>query len=379
LFSYLDTQLIRLGGPNFHELPINRSVAPVHNNQRDGYMRHTVNTAQTSYQPNSLGGGCPFQAGTMNGGYHTFGERIDAQKIRERSDSFRDHFSQATLFWNSQSPAEQEHIVRAFRFELGKVLAVHVRQHVVDLLTNVDLGLARRVAEGIGAEVSSSGRAAADAIKRLEADWDTFGVTSRPGKVRKQAIERSEALSMAHTIKDTAKSRKVAILATNGVDGEQLDTVKATLTAAGAVPVLVSPLPILKTTSGKQLQTEKLLLTAGSVNFDAVFVPGGKDSATALRADADVLHFVQEAFKHCKALGASGEGADVLLAANIAPPSTNGTTNGHGTAALTSLGSVFVEPKPSDLKALATEFVQAVAQHRDFSREESKQAERVPA
>jgi len=385
LFSYLDTQLIRLGGPNFHELPINRSVAPVHNNQRDGFMRHTLNTAPTSYQPNSLGGGCPFQAGTTNGGYHTFGERIDAQKIRERSDSFRDHFSQATLFWNSQSQVEQEHIVKALRFELGKVMTPHVRQHVVDLLTNVDLDLARRVAEGIGAEVSSNGRAAADAMKRLEADWDKFGVTSRPGKVRKQAVERSEALSMAHTIKDTARSRKVAILAANGVDGEQLETVKATLTEAEAVPVLVSPLPTVKTSSGKALQTDKLLMTAGSVNFDAVFVPGGKESAAALQADADALHFVSEAFKHCKALAASGEGTEVLLAANIAPPSTSGktnghrATNGHSTTSLASLGSVFVEPKAADLKALGKQFVRAIAQHRDFSREETKQAMRVPA
>jgi catalase len=385
LFSYLDTQLIRLGGPNFHELPINRSVAPVHNNQRDGSMRHTVNTAQTSYQPNSLGGGCPFQAGTLNGGYQSFGERVDGQKIRERSESFRDHFSQATLFWNSQSPVEQEHIVKAFRFELGKVLTIHVRQHVVDLLTNVDLDLARRVAEGIGAEVSSNGKAAADAMQRLEADWEKFGVTSRPGQRKKQPVERSEALSMAHTIKDKATSRKVAILAANGVDGDQVEAIKAILTEAEAVPVLVSPLPMVTTSKGKQLQTEKLLMTAGSVNFDAVFVPGGKESAAALRADADVLHFVNEAFKHCKALAASGEGTEVLLAANIAPPSTNGATNGHGVTnghsmtSLTSLGSVFAEQKPADLKALGKQFVKAIAQHRDFSREETKQAARVPA
>ena len=120
-FSYVDTQLTRLGGPNFHEIPINRSVAPVHNNQRDGFHRHTINTGRTSYQPNSLGGGCPFQAGTMPAGFESYAERIDGQKIRERSESFRDHFSQATLFWNSQSDAEKDHIVLAFRFELGKV------------------------------------------------------------------------------------------------------------------------------------------------------------------------------------------------------------------------------------------------------------------
>ncbi len=113
LFSYLDTQLIRLGGPNFHEIPINRPVAPVHNNQRDGFMRQTINRGQTSYEPNSLRGGCPFQAGMDMSGFASYAERIDAQKIRERSPSFFDHFSQARLFYQSQSEPEQNHIVRA--------------------------------------------------------------------------------------------------------------------------------------------------------------------------------------------------------------------------------------------------------------------------
>ena len=113
LFSYTDTQLIRLGGPNFHEIPINRPVAPVHNNQRDGFMRQTVNRGQTSYEPNTLRGGCPFQAGADMGGFTSFAERIDAKKIRARSASFFDHFSQATLFFNSQSEPEQGHIIRA--------------------------------------------------------------------------------------------------------------------------------------------------------------------------------------------------------------------------------------------------------------------------
>jgi len=386
IFSYLDTQLIRLGGPNFHELPINRSIAQVHNNQRDGFMRQTVNTGRTSYQPNSLGGGCPFQAGMMqgtaatNGGFHSFPERLDAQKVRERSESFRDHFSQATLFWNSQSPPEQEHIVKALRFELGKVETMHVRQHVVDLLTNVDMTLATRVAEGVGAEVTTPDAA----NQRLHEGWDKFVVTSRPGPARRTTLERSAALSMANTIKDTVKTRKIAVLAANGVDATQLSTVQAALKAAGAQPVLVSPLPTVKDSSGKSLQTEKLLFTTGSVNFDAVFIPGGKESAATLREDAEALHFVNEAFKHCKAIAASGEGTEVLLAANIsAAVRTNDTTSGNGSShdleALATLGSVFADPKPADLKKLSQQFIAAVAQHRDFSREETKQAARVPA
>src|SRR6476620_3977142 len=128
LFSYTDTQLIRLGGPNFHEIPINRPVAPVHNNQRDGHMRQTINRSRTSYEPNSLGGGCPFQAGVDMGGFQSFAERIDAQKIRARSASFFDHFSQATLFYNSQTKPERQHIIRALRFELGKVETPPIRE-----------------------------------------------------------------------------------------------------------------------------------------------------------------------------------------------------------------------------------------------------------
>src|ERR1700712_3828749 len=109
LFSYTDTQLIRLGGPNFHEIPINRPVVPIHNNQRDGHMRQTINKGKTSYNPNSLGGGCPFQAGKMQGGFTSLAEKIDANKIRERSESFFDHFTQARMFFNSQSVPEKQH------------------------------------------------------------------------------------------------------------------------------------------------------------------------------------------------------------------------------------------------------------------------------
>ena len=126
LFSYTDTQLSRLGSPNFHEIPINRSISPIHNNQRDGHMRQTVNADTTNYHPNSISGGCPFQAKKTEGGFVSFTEKIDAVKIRNRSKSFSDHFSQATLFFDSQSPAEQQHLIDALTFELGKILRPHI-------------------------------------------------------------------------------------------------------------------------------------------------------------------------------------------------------------------------------------------------------------
>jgi catalase len=144
LFSYTDTQLIRLGGPNFHEIPINRPVVPVHNNQRDGHMRQTINVTRTSYEPNTLGGGCPMQAGQQVGGFVSYPERIEAVKERRRGEKFFDHFSQATLFWNSQSLTEKDHIVQAFQFELGKVDVAAIRERMVGMLQHVDRDLADR-------------------------------------------------------------------------------------------------------------------------------------------------------------------------------------------------------------------------------------------
>ena len=148
LFSYTDTQLSRLGGPNFHEIPINRAIAPVHNNQRDGIHRTTINKGKSSYSPNTIGGGCPFLSGQMEGGFTSYPERIEANKVRERSPSFFDHFSQATLFFNSQSEPEKMHIIDALRFELGKVQTTEIRKRMLMVLNQVDKGLAAQVAYG---------------------------------------------------------------------------------------------------------------------------------------------------------------------------------------------------------------------------------------
>jgi catalase len=156
LFSYLDTQLIRLGGPNFAQIPINRPLAQVHDNQRDGYQQHSVHAGRTSYSPNSLAGGAPRQTPAQQGGYRSYPQQVAGEKVRERSASFDDHFGQATLFWKSMSPPEQEHIVEALRFELGHVTTMEIRERMIDLLTNVDARLATRVAEGIGVAPPSS-------------------------------------------------------------------------------------------------------------------------------------------------------------------------------------------------------------------------------
>src|ERR1044071_4109594 len=208
LFSYLDTQLTRLGGSNFHEIPINRPIAPVHNNQRDGFMRQTVNRGHTSYEPNSLRGGCPFQAGMDMSGFASYAERISAAKVRERSPSFFDHFSQATLFFNSQTAVEQDHIVRALRFELGKVGTPPIRERMLFLLGQGDKTLANRVAEGLGLAVPAKLEKPLNMSFPADADPRQF----QPKRVKTE-FTASPALSMVSNPnfqKRTIKTRKIA-------------------------------------------------------------------------------------------------------------------------------------------------------------------------
>ena len=148
IHSYFDTQLLRLGGPNFHEIPINAPIAQAHNNQRDGVHRQAIHRGRVAYEPNSLGGGCPFQAGMR--GFTSVPETIADDKVRGKPEKFADHYSQATLFWNSQTPYEKAHIVRGFRFELTKVQVPAIRERTVSMLRNVSDELAQAVADGLG-------------------------------------------------------------------------------------------------------------------------------------------------------------------------------------------------------------------------------------
>src|SRR5690606_39151497 len=150
IHSYVDTQLLRLGGPNFHEIPINAPLAPVHNNQRDGFHRQTINRGRVSYEPNSLAGGCPFQAGAA--GYQSFPEPVEEVELRGHPEKFAEHYNQCTLFYTSQAPFEQRHIIDAFVFELSKVTVPGIRHRMVSHLRHVSEELAEGVAEGLGME-----------------------------------------------------------------------------------------------------------------------------------------------------------------------------------------------------------------------------------
>lgn len=366
LFSYLDTQLSRLGSPNFHELPINRPTAPIHNNQRDAHMRFTITPGQVSYQPNSLGGGCPFQAGKDMGAFVSYPERIEAEKVRGRSESFRDHFSQARLFWRSQSKAEKEHILLAFRFELGKVETLAVRERMVDLLTHVDLDLAAQVAAAIGVADPGTTGGADGARARLEEGWQRFGSTSASNFRTVDEPQSAPELSMANTVEPTIKGRKVAVLAANGVEAGQVNGLKSALTRGGATMEIVAPmLGQITGANGSALTVDKSLLSAASIMYDAVFVPGGPQSVATLQQSGDALHFVSEAFKHAKPIGAAGAGADLLLSAGIARAPANGQTPA---ADLQKLDGVIVDQAARSLNGLAARFIEAMKQHRFFSR-----------
>lgn len=362
LFSYTDTQLSRLGSPNFHEIPINRPLAPLHNNQRDAQMRQTINRGRVSYEPNSLGGGCPFQAKASLGGFVSYPERIDSAKMRARGEKFFDHFSQAAMFYLSQSKPEQDHIVKALRFELGKVEVPAIRERMVGMLANVDRSLAARVAEGLGIKVPA--KLDSPLNQSIPADGNVKQFQPKPTQ---REISVSPALSMANTIKDNIKTRKIAILAADGFDDTTVSAMKKALMAAGAMAKIIAPrLGYLKGTSGAEIAVDFSLLTASSVLFDAVYIPGGQKSINALSAETDALEFIAETYKHCKTIAASDEGINLWLAS--ASGSRQAAQNESKEGQATEEDGIILS---TDRRAgkLATNFIAAIAQHRHWSRE----------
>ncbi|MBE1577938.1 catalase [Amycolatopsis roodepoortensis] len=291
-FSYLDTQLIRLGGPNFSQLPVNRPIAPVHTNQRDGHGQQNIHKGRTSYFPNSLGGGCPAIADS--GVFRHYTEAVAGHKIRERSESFKDFYSQATLFWNSMSSVEREHIVAAFRFELGKVEDREIRARTVTELNNVDHDLAARVAEGIGVSVPAA--------------------PATPHHDR-----TSPALSQLNQPSVAPTSRKVAVLAADGVDTIGVRRLVEALTEQGAIAEVLAPTEaeLRPGGEGDPLRPDRQLNTMASVLYDAVAVPCGPGAINILERDGYAVHFVAEAYKHGKPVAAFGSGLDLLRRAGV--------------------------------------------------------------
>jgi len=298
IHSYVDTQISRLGGPNFHEIPINAPVAPVHNNQRDGMHRQAIHRGRVSYEPNSLGGGCPYQAGTM--GFVSFPEPVEQDELRGHPEKFAEHYNQATLFFDSQTPEEQAHIAAAFRFELSKVTVPAVRARMLAGLANVSRELVAQVAEGLGMEVPEPLPRAASRVPKPE-------------------VHSSPALSMVlRPGEPGVRSRKFAILVADGVDGDQVKTVQQALLDAGAVPRLMGVrIGPCTTAAGDMLDADVSVENEPGVLFDGLIVPDGEDRMAELRKDARAIDHLKDAYRHCKALLIFGNAGVLLETAGI--------------------------------------------------------------
>lgn len=307
VFSYADTQNYRLGGPNFHELPINRPVEGKFNNQKDGFGRQDILKGKVSYFPNSLGGGCPYHA-MLKGekGFESHNEKIDAKKIRGRSSSFADHFTQARLFYNSQTAPEQKHIVSAFSFELSKVKDVSVRQRELAILYQVEPELATAVGKNLGLEPSKT-------LDELTLQFAKANHPEYPVKVRKPEVTTSNALSMATKPgQGTIATRKIAFLVADGVSKKSIDKLKIPLEKEGAEVVLVSTnVGTLTYKEGGQEEIQHTYLTDASVCFDAFYTPEG-DSVNVLAQEPDYVQFINEAFRHCKAIAFAKQAEELM-------------------------------------------------------------------
>ncbi len=349
LFSYLDTQLTRLGGPNFTEIPINRTLSPIANNQRDGMHRMTINMGKTAYNPNSLNNDYPKPGLNEKEGYVHYAQAVNGTTIRERSESFKDHYSQASLFWNSMSDPEKQHIIKAFQFEVGKLNSKETRQKVVDMFNNVDHELATQIAKAVGANPP----------------------TGKPQTPKTPQIKASKALSMENSVKGV-KTRKIAVLAMDGFNGKEFSSVKAALEAQGAKMEVVSQvLGSIKSQEGEKMDVDKHFISASSVLYDAVYVPGGQQSVDALKKQGYVINFINQAFKHCKAIGATNEAINLLVETNI---ENVNLADMKSKEVVSDKGVVTSQTGPTS--AFNDAFILAIAQHRHWIREKN---ENIPA
>jgi catalase len=342
IHSYVDTQISRLGGPNFHEIPINAPLAQVHNNQRDGMHRQAIARGRVAYEPNSLGGGCPFQAGTE--GFMSFPLPLepDERKMRGKPEKFAEHYAQATLFWNSQSAVEKQHIIRAFRFELTKVQVSAVRRRVVAQLRNVAPELAQGVAEGLG-------------IDELPEPLPTL--LKRPPKAE---VDRSPALSMfARPGEAGIRSRRIALVVAEGIDAAAVAQAHELLSALGAVPRYVAgKMGAVDGASGGAIEVEVSLEAAPSVLWDGAIFFDGEDGTQSLARSGQALEFLKDQYRHCKTVLCFGSSAELLEKAGIPETLPDGGSDPG-----------LLRHAPDDVARAIRAFAEALAMHRHFERE----------
>ena len=351
LFSYRDTQLSRLGSPNFHQIPINRPIVDTHNNQRDGHMQMEIPKGQTAYFPNSLSGGCPHLAKMSEGAFHSYEERIDARKVRSRSESFNDHYSQPALFYRSLAAWEKQHVADAYTFELGKCTQKPIKERMLYQINQIDADLAKQVAKGLGLQVPK--KIEQPVNQAIGADDD--GKNQPPKK--KNYLEKDDALSQDHTIFNSIATRQIAVLAADGFSMSDFEKMQKALENKGAMIKIIAPHGgTITCDQDMEHEVDAAIVTTESVLFDAIYVPGGKKSIDALLDEPKYKKFLNEAFKHCKAIAVDHEGEDLLDETFIANHKDD--------------KAIFINDKP---KA----FIDAIAKHRNWDRMEV--AAKVPA
>ncbi|GAA2207309.1 catalase CatB [Nonomuraea monospora] len=315
LFSYLDTQITRLAGPNFAQIPINRPHAPINDMLRDGWHQDAVHRGVAPYKPNSLDGGCPFHAGASEGAYVEVPLEVSGRKVREAPASYADHFSQARLFWLSMSAPEREHIIDAYTFELGKCYEQAIKERQLRVLANIDPVLCREVAQGLGLPEPAPSEPLADpapspALSQVGHEWPADG-------------------------------RIIGIVADESCDLGVVGAVRQAVLSAGMVPLIIAP-------KGGMLGTmpvQRTFLTARSVEFDALLLAGapmpGKDAYGARDAkagnrlpdepvDPRVTLMVQEVYRHAKAIGGWGTAGQVLAQAGVVEQAPGVVVGGDG-------------------------------------------------
>jgi len=340
IHSYVDTQISRLGGPNFHELPINAPLASVHNNQRDGMHRQALHRGKVAYEPNSLGGGCPFQAGAS--GFVSFAQSVSADKLRGKPEKFADHYTQATLFYESQTPVEQAHIAGGFRFELSKLTVPAIRQRMLASLRNASETLAAAVAEGLGMPLPPP-------LPRALAE------PSRP------EVTRSTRLSLTAFPGDGGiRTRKVAILVADGVDAAATTELMETLVDEGAVPILIGPrLGAFTAIDDSSVEAAGSLENSAPVLFDALALPGGEEAVAILSALGHTIEFIHNQYRHGKALWVTQSAIPLLDKAGVSSILPSGGADP---------GVVLASPT-GDMRGALASFVAAIAKHRHPERE----------
>ncbi|MBM7599494.1 catalase [Virgibacillus halotolerans] len=321
LLAYRDTQQHRLGSSNYTELPINQPICPFHNNQRRGAMRQRIDVDKVNYHKNSLGDNTPYTVPPEEGGYKDYPGKVDGYKIRARSESFKDYFSQPRIFWNSLTPVEKQHTIEGLSYQVGSVKSESVRQQVVDILVNVDKEMANIVADNVGVDRPSGSNVPVS--------------TSYP------------SLSQSNTPK-YAYTQKVGILIGDGFNGNEVTKVLNLLQQYGVFVVIVSEtLGTVTGTDGTELKVDETFLTTSPYLLDSLYVVGGNPKNEA-KFKSDINTFIRVAYEHYKPIGVATTARPYFQALGVS----------------NSPGVIFSSNNPN----FGEEFVSAIAQQRFWNR-----------